>query len=81
MLSMPAVTADQAAIVEATMLCVSEGRERAEAALRELRGEEAEPALMDALEHARSQLFDIHLRLFQATTFQASAAGQLELAS
>lgn len=77
---MPAVTADQAAIVEATLLCVSEGRERAEAALRELGGE-ADPGLVDALEHAQSQLFDIHLRLLQATTFQASAVGQLELAS
>lgn len=62
------------------MLCVSEGRERAEAALRELRGE-ADAKLVDALERAESQLFDIHQRLLQATTFQESVAGQLKLAS
>ncbi|MGH3000515.1 MAG: hypothetical protein ACRDNM_14550 [Gaiellaceae bacterium] len=75
------MTEEQVALVEATMLCVSEGRERAQAAARAFAESVGDPALVEAFASVEGQLVEIHRQLLAATAFPAATAGQLKLAS
>lgn len=55
--------------IEATLLYVSEARERAGDAAGVLRKGDAEPHLVEALERAERELAELHRRLMQGTYF------------
>ena len=55
--------------VEKTRLYISDARRRAEKALEELRRDNAEPHLIDALEEAERELDEIQRQLMQQTYF------------
>jgi septation ring formation regulator EzrA len=55
--------------VEKTLLYISDARRRAEKALNELRRDNAEPHLIDALEEAERELGDLARHLMQQTYF------------
>ena len=66
--------------VEKTLLYISDARRRAEKALKELRRDNAEPHLIDALEQAERQLEILSRHLMQQTYF-AVPKQQLSLAT
>jgi hypothetical protein len=55
--------------IEATLLYVSEARERAEKASKAISKDGAEPHLIDALDAAETELAAVHKRLMQGTYF------------
>jgi hypothetical protein len=61
--------------IEKVLLYVSEARERAERAARELRRDDAESHLMEALDAAERELRDVGRRLMQGTYFSVPPAG------
>ena len=60
--------------VEATLLLVSEARERAERAARTVAGAGAEPHVREALERLDRDLLALHRRLMDETIFHAAPA-------
>jgi len=66
--------------VDQALLCISEARERAEQAAREMREAHAEPELVSAMEAADRELLAVHRRLMESTYFGARSE-QLRLAS
>jgi hypothetical protein len=72
---------EQTAEMEATLLCISEARERAERLARHLRREGADTDTVGALEIADRQLLAIHGELMRRTYFgETASVEQLELA-
>lgn len=67
--------------IDETLLLLSEARERAERAAKEIRDEEGQPHLAEALERVDGELLALHRRLMDETVFYAPAAAvkQLEL--
>jgi hypothetical protein len=57
------------AFVDSTLLCISEARERAETAVKELRGLAADASVVAALEDADRELLALHRRLMDAVYF------------
>lgn len=55
--------------IEATLLYISEARERAEKARKSLEKQGAETHLVDALRHSEASLRDLHRALMQGTYF------------
>lgn len=55
--------------IEKALLYISEARERAERAAKEIRKTSAEPHLVEALERAESELADVHRHLMHGTYF------------
>jgi hypothetical protein len=55
--------------VEATLLYISEARERAEKACRSLQKQQADTHLVDALRHSEAQLRELHRALMHGTYF------------
>lgn len=55
--------------IEATLLYISEARERAEKARRNLEKKGAEVHLVDALRHSEASLRDLHKALMHGTYF------------
>lgn len=76
------MTNDHLEGVEAALLCLSEARERAERAARDLRGAPEHEGLAAVLEDADRRLLALHGELMRAAYFPrtASAEAQLELA-
>lgn len=70
--------------VDATLLLLSETRERAERAARAIAGESGQPHLVEALERVDRDLLALHRKLMDETYFQPTgvlepSAKQLEL--
>lgn len=55
--------------IEATLLYISEARQRAQKARRSLEKQGAETHLVDAVRHTEVQLRDLHKALMQSTYF------------
>ena len=55
--------------IEKTLLYVSEARKRAQKTAKELRRDDAEPHLVEALEEAERELDEVGRRLMQQTYF------------
>jgi hypothetical protein len=72
------VSEEHLSLVEAAMLCISEARERAEAAARALRSE-GDVALLSALEDADRRLLELHAELMRAAYLPSSGVAQLPL--
>ncbi len=66
--------------IDATLLYISEARERAENAARAMRRADAEPRLVAAVEAADRELLDLHRRLMETAYFGTPHA-QLKLAA
>ena len=57
---------DQLALIDSTLLCISEARERAESAAKEMRKASAEATVVAVLEEADRELLALHRRLMDA---------------
>lgn len=67
--------------IDETLLLLSEARERAERAAREIRSDEAGQAhLAEALETVDRELLALHRRLMDETLFHAPTTGEKQLA-
>jgi hypothetical protein len=64
--------------VDQALLCISEARERVEAAARTMRQADAEPRLIAAVEEAERELLATHVRLMRIA-YLGLASEQLRL--
>ena len=71
---------DELACIDSTLLCISEARERAESAAKEMRQASADATLAAALEEADRELLALHRRLMDAVYFP-SQREQLKLSA
>lgn len=74
------VTENELAFIDSTLLCISEARERAESAAKEMRQASADATLVAALEEADRELLALHRRLMDAVYFP-SQREQLRLSA
>lgn len=66
--------------IDKTLLYISEARERAEHLAREIRSNDGDDRLAEALDRADRGLLDVHGELMRSTYFPAPAREQLRLA-
>jgi hypothetical protein len=65
--------------IEATLLYISEARERAERAARVIASDGAEAHLVEALRRAERELLTLHRKLMQGTYFAIPKEEQLSM--
>ncbi len=78
--SIAEVKDNQLALIDSTLMYISEARERAESAAKEMRQASADTTLVAALEEADRELLALHRRLMDAVYFP-SQREQLRLSA
>ncbi len=74
------VTTSHLEALDETLLLLSEARERAERAAREIREDEGQEFIADALERVDAELLAMHRRLMDETYFRVATPSDKQLA-